>query len=226
MKIPSGEITNLPYLREIGKLDMKIFLSTGMSTIDEIQDCIDVLNLSGTDPENIFVLHCNTAYPTPVIDINLEVLLQFKEVFGPRIGFSDHSLGVDAPIAAVALGARVIEKHFTLDKMQKGPDHPSSIEPFELGELVKGVKAVFKARGCEKKIFAEEKQIINWARESVVTEVEIKAGETISGNMVWVKRPSPGLGVVPAKDLKKVIGMKAVIDIPKDSQVKWEDLTK
>ena len=123
------------------------------------------------------------------------------------------------------MGAAVIEKHFTLDKMQKGPDHPSSIEPHELGELVKGVRAVFKARGSEKKIYPEEEPIIAWARESVVTEVDIKAGEIITENMVWVKRPSPGPGVIPAKDLKKVLELKALRDIPKDSQVKWEDLS-
>jgi sialic acid synthase SpsE len=137
---------------------------------------------------------------------------------------SDHSRGIYTALGAVALGACVLEKHFTLDREQPGPDHPVSIEPDELGELVKGADAVFRARGSERTIFPEEREIVAWARESVVSEVAIPRGSVITKEMVWVKRPSPGPGVVPAKDLEKIIGKTAKTDIPKDSQIRWDQL--
>ncbi|HMZ56158.1 MAG TPA: N-acetylneuraminate synthase family protein, partial [Nitrospira sp.] len=140
------------------------------------------------------------------------------------VGLSDHSRGIYTGIGAAALGACVIEKHFTLDRQQPGPDHPVSIEPDELSELVKGVDAVFRGRGADRQIFPEEQEIVAWARESVVSEVAIPRGTVITKGMVWVKRPSPGPGVVAAKDLTQVIGKVAKIDIPKDSQIRWEQL--
>ena len=221
-KVGSGEMTNLPLIEHIAKKGKPMIVSTGMSEIEEIQETVDLVKSVGTP---LIITHCTSAYPCPYDRVNLGLIPLYREQFKIPVGLSDHSRGIYTSLGAVALGAAVIEKHFTLDKMQKGPDHPSSIEPHELGELVKGVRAVFKARGSEKKIYPEEEPIIAWARESVVTEVDIKAGEIITENMVWVKRPSPGPGVIPAKDLKKVLELKALRDIPKDSQVKWEDLS-
>ena len=222
-KTGSGEMTNLPLIEYIAKKKKPMIVSTGMSEIEEIQETVDLVKSIGTP---LIITHCTSAYPCPYNRVNLGMIPILEEKFQIPIGLSDHSRNIYTSLGAVALGACVIEKHFTLDKMQKGPDHPSSIEPEELGELVKGAKAVFEARGKEKKIFEEEKQIIAWARESVVSEVNIKAGDVITKEMVWVKRPSPGKDVVPAKDLKKVIGSKARINIPKDSQVRWGDLLK
>ena len=222
-KTGSGEMTNLPLIEYIAKKGKPMIISTGMSNIDEVQETVDLVKSIGTP---LIITHCTSAYPCPYNRINLGMIPKYQQRFGIPIGLSDHSIGIYTSLGAVAMGAAVIEKHFTLDKMQKGPDHPSSIEPYELGELVKGTRAIFEARGSEKKIYDEEKQIIAWARESVVTEMDIKAGEIISKEMVWVKRPGPGPNVVPAKNLKKVIGSKAVRDIPKDTQVKWKDLSE
>jgi|TARA_B100001971_G_C18175053_1_gene529446 N-acetylneuraminate synthase len=222
-KTGSGEMTNLPLIEYIAKKGKPMIISTGMSNIDEVQETVDLVKSIGTP---LIITHCTSAYPCPYNRINLGMIPKYQQRFGIPIGLSDHSMGIYTSLGAVAMGAAVIEKHFTLDKMQKGPDHPSSIEPYELGELVKGTRAIFEARGSEKKIYDEEKQIIAWARESVVTEMDIKAGEIISKEMVWVKRPGPGPNVVPAKNLKKVIGSKAVRDIPKDTQVKWKDLSE
>ena len=220
-KTGSGEMTNLPLIEHIAKKGKPMIVSTGMSEVEEIEDTVNLVKSIGTP---LLITHCTSAYPCPYERVNLGLIPVYRERFQIPVGLSDHSRGIYTSLGAVAMGAAVIEKHFTLDKMQKGPDHPSSIEPYELGELVKGTRAVFEAMGSEKKIYDEEQQIIAWARESVVTETDIKAGEIITENMVWVKRPSPGPDVVPAKDLKKIIGSKVVRDIPKDSQVKWTDI--
>ena len=165
-----------------------------------------------------------SAYPTPYDRVNLGMIAKYRELFSVPVGLSDHSRGIYTGIGAAALGACLIEKHFTLDRQQPGPDHPVSIEPDELSELVKGVDAVFRGRGAERQIFPEEREIVAWARESVVSEVAIPRGSVITQEMVWVKRPSPGPGVVAAKDLRKVIGKVAQMDIPKDSQIRWEQL--
>lgn len=222
-KTGSGEMTNLPLIEYIAQKGKPMIISTGMSEIKEIEETVNLVKAIGAP---LIITHCTSAYPCPYNRVNLGLIPILEEKFNIPVGLSDHSRGIYTSIGAISLGACVIEKHFTLDKMQKGPDHPSSIEPYELGELVKGVKAVFEARGSEKKVFEEEKQIIAWARESVVSEVNIKAGDLISEKMVWVKRPSPGNDVVPAKDLNKVIGSKARVDIPKDSQIKWKDIIK
>ncbi|MCH9813573.1 MAG: N-acetylneuraminate synthase, partial [Epsilonproteobacteria bacterium] len=141
-KIPSGEITNLPYLREIGKLGKSVILSTGMADIGEIEDALDVLIECGTKKEKITVLHANTEYPTPMEDVNLKAMVTIGHTFGINYGYSDHTLGIEVDIAAVALGAKVIEKHFTLDKTMEGPDHKASLEPYELKEMVKSIRNI------------------------------------------------------------------------------------
>jgi N-acetylneuraminate synthase len=220
-KTGSGEMTNLPLIEHIAKKGKPMIVSTGMCTIEEIAETVALLKDLGTP----FVLtHCVSAYPTPYDRVNLGLIQKYQELFEVPVGLSDHSKGVYTGIGAAALGACLIEKHFTLDRMQKGPDHPVSIEPDELDDLVKGVDAVFRARGAERKIFPEEEQIVAWARESVVSEVPIAKGTVITKDMVWVKRPSPKQGSIAAKDLKKVIGKTAKTDIPKDVQLRWDQL--
>jgi N-acetylneuraminate synthase len=222
-KTGSGELTNLPLIEYIAKKGKPIIVSTGMSNINEIQETVDLVNSIGTP---IIITHCTSAYPTPYERVNLGLIHKYKSIFKIPVGLSDHSRGIYTSLGAVALGATVIEKHFTLDKMQKGPDHPSSIEPYELGELVKGAKAIYKASGNKKKIHPEEEQIIAWARESVVAEVDINAGEIITPDMIWVKRPSPSPGVVPAKNYNDVINRRALKNIREDTQIKWDDLSE
>ena len=220
-KTGSGELTNLPLIEHIARKGKPMIVSTGMCTIEEISETVALLKDIGTP----FVLtHCVSAYPTPYDRVNLGLIEKYRELFEVPVGLSDHSRGIYTGIGAVVLGACVIEKHFTLDRMQKGPDHPVSLEPDELDDLVKGVDAVFRARGSERKIFPEEEQIVAWARESVVSEVAIPKGTVITKDMVWVKRPSPKQGSIAAKDLRKVIGKVATADIPKDVQVRWDHL--
>lgn len=222
-KTGSGEMTNLPLIEYIAKKGKPMIVSTGMCEIEEIQETVDLVKLIGTP---LIITHCTSAYPCPYNLINLDLIPEYQKRFQVPVGISDHSRGIYTALGATALGANLIEKHFTLDKMLKGPDHPSSIEPYELGELVKGIKAVFLAKGKEKKIFPEEEQIIVWARESAVSVIGIKAETEITEKMVWVKRPGPGPGVVPAKDMKKIIGKRAAIDIPRNTQIKWSDLSE
>jgi sialic acid synthase SpsE len=218
-KTGSGELTNLPLIEHIGRKGKPMIVSTGMCTVEEVGETVALLRRLKTP----FVLtHCVSAYPTPYDRVNLGMIPRYRELFGAPVGLSDHSRGIYTALGAVALGACVLEKHFTLDRQQPGPDHPVSIEPDELGELVKGADAVFRARGAERAIFPEEREIVAWARESVVSEVAIPRGSVITKEMVWVKRPSPGPGVVPAKDLEKIIGKTAKTDIPKDSQIRWD----
>jgi sialic acid synthase SpsE len=220
-KVGSGELTNLPLQEHIARKGKPVIFSTGMATIEEITETADLVRSTGTP---FLITHCVSAYPCPYEITNLGVIPKYIDRFQVPVGLSDHSRGIYTSLGAVALGASLIEKHFTLDKLQKGPDHASSLEPFEMAELVKGSEAVWLALGDEKKIFPQEEQIVAWARETVVTEVEIPEGTVITPEMVWVKRPSPGPGAVPAKDLKQVIGKRARVTIPRDVQVKWEQL--
>ena len=220
-KTGSGELTNLPLIEHIGRKGKPMIVSTGMCTIEEGGETVALLRQLKTP---FALTHCVSAYPTPYDRVNLGMIARYRELFSVPVGLSDHSRGIYTGIGAAALGACLIEKHFTLDRQQPGPDHPVSIEPDELSELVKGVDAVFRGRGAERQIFPEEREIVAWARESVVSEVGIPRGTVITNDMVWVKRPSPGPGVVAAKDLKKVIGKVAKTDIPKDSQIRWEQL--
>jgi sialic acid synthase SpsE len=211
----------LPLIEHIALKGKPMIISTGMSEMDEIRETVNLVKSMRTP---LIITHCVSIYPCPYDMVNLGTIPRYMEEFQIPVGLSDHSRGIYTSIGSVALGSCVIEKHFSLDKMRKGPDHPSSIEPYELGELVKGARAVFEAMGDERKIFKEEKQIAAWARESVVSETVIPKGTRITQDMVWVKRPGPGPGAIPAKDFKKVIGKTAAVEIPKDTQLLWEQL--
>jgi N,N'-diacetyllegionaminate synthase len=197
-KIPSGEITNLPYLRYIGSLRKKVVLSTGMSNLREIGDALDVLINAGTPKDSITVLHANTMYPTPMKDVNLNAMLTIQQEFGVAVGYSDHTLGIEVDIAAVAMGASCIEKHFTLDKAMNGPDHKASLEPEELKEMVSAIRNIEKALGgSEKKLSPSESVNIDVVRKSIVASRTIKKGEVLTENNIMAKRP--GNGISPMK---------------------------
>ena len=193
-KIPSGEITNLPYLRHIGKMGKPIIMSTGMSTLDEVRDALNILIESGAEKEQITILHCNTEYPTPMEDVNLKAMLTIKDELGVKIGYSDHTLGIEVPIAAVAMGATVIEKHFTLDRNMPGPDHRASLEPGELRAMVTAIRNIEKAMGDGiKKPSLSETNNISVARKSIVAKKSIKKDELFTEENLIVKRPGTGI---------------------------------
>lgn len=192
-KIPSGQIVDLPYLRKIGSLKKKVIMSTGMASLDEIKDALNVLTDSGTSRKNITLLHCNTEYPTAYEDANILAMLAMKEMFMVDVGYSDHTPGIEAAIAAAALGATVIEKHFTLDKSMEGPDHKASLEPHELKAMVSAVRNVEKALGSGvKKPSASELKNLLAVRKSIVASRPIKAGEILSEENITTKRPGTG----------------------------------
>ena len=216
-KIPSGEITNLPYLRHIGGMGKPIIISTGMSTLNEIREAIKVLMMEGVQKEEITVLHCNTEYPTPMEDVNLKAMLTIKENLNVRIGYSDHTSGIEIPLAAVAMGATVIEKHFTLDRKMPGPDHNASLEPSELKEMVVGIRNVEKAMGSSvKKPSKSEAKNISIARKSIVANKVIKKGELFSEKNLTTKRP--GTGISPMK-WDSIIGKPALADYERDDLI-------
>lgn len=216
-KIPSGEITNLPYLREIGKLNKKIILSTGMANLNEIGEALNIIINSGTSKKNITVLHANTEYPTPMRDVNLNAMTTIGKNFGVSFGYSDHTLGIEVDIAAVALGASCIEKHFTLDKNMKGPDHKASLEPYELKLMVKAVRNIEISLGSGVKEPSEsEKLNIEIVRKSIVAKVNIKKGEILNENNLAIKRPGNGLS--PMK-WDEIIGTRAIRDYTKDELI-------
>ena len=193
-KIPSGEITNLPYLRKIGQLNKKIILSTGMADIGEIEDALDILTSSGTPKESITVLHANTMYPTPMEDVNLKAMQTIGNTFDIKFGYSDHTLGIEVPIGAVAIGASCIEKHFTLDNTMEGPDHKASLEPDELKAMVKAIRNMEMALGSSiKKPSQSETPNIKIARKSIVAKDNIKKGEILTKENLAVKRPADGI---------------------------------
>jgi N,N'-diacetyllegionaminate synthase len=197
-KIPSGEITNLPYLRRIGSLCKEVILSTGMSDLEEIGEAIKILTNAGTLKENITVLHANTMYPTPMEDVNLRAMQTIQNKFDVAVGYSDHTLGIEVDIAAVAMGATVIEKHFTIDKTMDGPDHKSSIDPEELKAMVSSIRNIEKALGSSiKKPSKSEKPNISMARKSIVARKSIKKGELFTEKNITIKRP--GIGISPMK---------------------------
>jgi len=197
-KIPSGEITNLPYLRYIGSLGKQVILSTGMSNLKEVGDALNILINAGTSKDNITVLHANTMYPTPMEDVNLNAMLTIQKEFGVAIGYSDHTLGVEVDIAAVAMGASCIEKHFTLDKTMDGPDHKASLEPEELKSMVVAIRNIEKAMGnSEKNPSLSESVNIGVVRKSIVASQNIKEGEVLTEKNIAVKRP--GNGINPMK---------------------------
>ena len=214
-KVPSGEITNYPYLVEIAKTKKEVILSTGMATLDEIGDAVRVLNENGTP--DITILHCTTEYPAPISEVNLKAMGMLKEKFGYPVGYSDHTQGIEIDLAAAALGATVIEKHFTLDKNLPGPDHKASLEPAELKAMVEGIRKIELALGVpEKKPSQIELKNRVVARKSIVAAKNIKKGEVLSEDNITTKRP--GNGISPMKWLD-VIGTKAVRDFEEDELI-------
>ena len=213
-KIPSGEITNLPYLRKIAQLNKKIILSTGMANIGEIEDALHVLLHNGTHKDNITVLHANTMYPTPMEDVNLKAMITIGNTFDIKYGYSDHTLGIEVDIAAVALGASVIEKHFTLDKTMKGPDHKASLEPAELIQMVKSIRNIELALGSQIKSPSPSESVnINVARKSIVASSSIKKNELLTEGNLCIKRPGEGMSPMRWDD---IIGTHALKNYEKD----------
>ena len=211
-KIPSGEITNLPYLRELKKYKRKIVLSTGMCELFEVKRALEVLE--GCE---VVVLHCNTEYPTPFEDVNLNAMLAMKKELGVQVGYSDHSMGIEVPIAAVALGATIIEKHFSLSRDMEGPDHVASLEPNELREMITSIRNIEKALGDGvKKPSASEKKNIEIARKSIVATRNIKSGEVLSSDNIIAKRP--GYGISPMQ-WDNVVGSRAKRDFQEDELI-------
>lgn len=221
VKIPSGEITNLPYLRKAASWFENVIISTGMATMDEIADAVSVFTQAGIGKQNITILHCNTEYPTPMRDVNLRAMLSIGEKFGTAIGYSDHTLGIEVPVAAVALGATVIEKHFTLDKNMDGPDHRASLEPEELKAMVAAIRNTEQAvQGSGIKApSASEIRNIPIVRKSIVASRNIRRGEMFTEDNITVKRP--GTGISPMK-WDEVIGQSAIIDFDQDQMIKLE----
>ena len=214
-KIPSGEITNLPYLIKIAETGRDVIMSTGMAELNEIENAINILREYGSG--DISLLHCNTEYPTPYEDVNLRAMLTLKEKFGVRVGYSDHTQGIEVPIAAVALGAEIIEKHFTLDHNMEGPDHKASLEPDELKQMVDGIRKTEKALGNGIKTASpSEKKNIQIARKSIVARRNIEKGEILTEENLAVKRP--GNGISPMR-WYEVIGTKAIRDFSEDEMI-------
>jgi N,N'-diacetyllegionaminate synthase len=221
-KIPSGEITNLLYLQAIGKMKKQVILSTGMSTLEEIGTAIEVLINAGTQKKDITVLHCNTDYPTQMKDVNLKAMNTIGESYNVEIGYSDHTLGIEVPIAAVALGATVIEKHFTLDRSMDGPDHLASLEPNELKAMVDAIRNMEQAlgNGIKTPTEAETKNIVI-ARRSIHLAHNLSANHTLTEEDLIMKRP--GDGISPMK-MEKVLHKKIKSDLSKDHKLSLEDL--
>lgn len=193
-KIPSGEITNYPYLKKIAQYKEPVILSTGMCDLSDIAAALQVLLDNGLEKEQITILHCNTEYPTPMEDVNLRAMLEIEKKFGVNIGYSDHTEGIEVPIAAVALGATVIEKHFTLDRNMEGPDHKASLEPQELRAMVKSIRNIELALGDGHKVVsASEQKNVEIARKSIVAACNIQKGEMLTEKNLTVKRPANGI---------------------------------
>ena len=214
-KIPSGEITNLPYLEKIAKTKKKIVMSTGMSDINEIKDAVNLLEKNGA--EDIVLLHCNTQYPTPFCDVNLKAMDEIKRKTGKKVGYSDHTNGIEIPIAAAAMGAVVIEKHFTLDRNMEGPDHKASLEPDELSKMVSSIRNIEKAMGDGmKKPSGSEIKNRDRVRQSIVASKEIKSGELFSEDNITAKRPGDGISPM---HWYEVLGTEAIKDFKKDEKI-------
>jgi len=219
-KIGSGDLTNIPLIEHISKKEKPILLSTGASDLDEIKEALDLIKRSGN--KDIVLLHCCPLYPAPIEEANLNVIKTLREKFGLIVGYSDHTIGIEVPIAAVALGANVIEKHFTLDKNLEGDDHKSSTEPEELKKMINLIRNVEKSLGHkEKKVSESEKETQSSIRRSIVADVDIPKGTKITEDTIICKRP--GTGIQP-RDYNKVIGKKAKIEIKKDSLLEWSAL--
>ena len=220
-KIPSGEITNLPYLRRVALKRKPVFLSTGMSNLEEVKTAIKVLTESGVLKQNITILHCNTQYPTPFSDVNLKAMKTIRDELGVSVGYSDHTRGIEIPIAAAAMGATVIEKHFTLNRNFPGPDHSASLEPDELKLMVSAIRNIELAMGDGiKRPSNSEKENLLIVRKSIVAKRKIKAGDLFSKNNITTKRP--GIGISPMK-WDSIIGSRASKEYMIDDIIK-EDI--
>lgn len=214
-KLPSGEVTNLPYLEALARTGKRVMMSTGMCEMDEIRDAVRVLEKGGIT--DIVLLHCNTEYPTPFEDVNLLAMRQMEDTLGYPVGYSDHTVGIEVPIAAAALGAVVIEKHFTLDKTMEGPDHRASLEPEELAQMVRAIRNIEKSRGDGKKRRTRsEAKNCAVARKSIVAATGIKRGELFTEQNLTVKRP--GTGLSPMR-WHEILGKKAVQDYREDELI-------
>lgn len=221
-KISSGDITNYPFLKKIGSYNQKIILSTGMANIDEINEALKILVCGGTEKEKISLLHCTTEYPTPFSEVNLMAMQTLKNIFNINIGYSDHTLGIEIPIAAVALGAKIIEKHFTLDRKMEGPDHKASLEPFELKEMVKCIRNVEKSIGDGiKKPTKSELKNIPIVRKSIHISKNILKDHIIEHNDLIMKRPGDGISPM---NYEKIVGKAVVKDLYINHKLTWEDL--
>ena len=222
-KIPSGELTNFPYLRAIAQTSLPVILSTGMASMGEIEKSINVLVSHGTKKREITVLHCNTEYPTPMKGVNLKAMLTIKEKLGVSIGYSDHTLGIEVQIASVAIGAEVIEKHFTLDRNLKGPDHKASLEPNELKEMVTAIRNIEKAISGNgiKQASTSEKKNIHIARKSIHLSRDLKSGDVITHHDIISLRPGDGICTM---NWENVIGKKVVKDLKKFTKLTFKDL--
>ena len=217
-KIPSGEVTNYPFLKRIASYNERTILSTGMCDLQDVRAAVDALYNNGLSKENLTLLHCNTEYPTPFEDVNLKAMDALRKEFGVEVGYSDHTKGFEVPIAAVALGASVIEKHFTLDRNMEGPDHKASLEPDELKAMVSAIRNIEKAIGGDgtKHVSESELKNITIARKSIVAACDIKAGETFTEQNLTVKRP--GNGISPMR-WEEVIGTKAIRNFAEDELI-------
>lgn len=216
-KIPSGEITNLPYLRHIAQFGKNVILSTGMATLGDIEAAIEVLEQSGTPRARLVVLHCNTEYPTPMADVNLRAMETIHTAFGVSVGYSDHTLGIEVAIASVAMGASVVEKHFTLDRNLPGPDHQASLEPAELKAMISAIRNVELAMGDGiKRLSTSEARNKPVVRKSLVAKCAIKAGESFSTDNITAKRP--GTGISPMR-WDNIIGRVALRDFTVDELI-------
>lgn len=221
-KIPSGEITNLPYLKKIGKMNTRVVVSTGMCVMEEIAEALSVLQSAGTSKGNITVLHCTTDYPTAMCDVNLNAMLRIASELDVAIGYSDHTLGIEVPVAAVALGAEIIEKHFTLDKSLPGPDHKASLEPDELKAMVKAIRNIEVAMGsAEKKPTEAEKKNMLLGRKSIHLSHDLPLNHTITVSDIEMKRP--GDGISPMR-MEQVLGKKTTRALAYNHKLSWEDL--
>lgn len=222
-KVPSGEITNYPYLKHIASKKKPVILSTGMTTLSDIENAMNVLLENGIPREQIQILHCNTEYPTPMSDVNLLAMNTIKAAFGVGIGYSDHTLGIEVPVAAVALGAEVIEKHFTLDKEMEGPDHKASLNPEELKNMVSAIRNVEKALAGTgfKQPSASEKKNMTVARKSIHLKEPLKKGTVIRAEDLLMIRPGDGISPF---DMDKIVGRKAGSDLEAYHKLSWVDL--
>ena len=220
-KIPSGEVTNYPFLKRVAAYNEKTILSTGMCDMDDVRAAVEALYKNGLYKENLILLHCNTEYPTPFEDVNLRAMLALEDEFKVQVGYSDHTKGIEVPIAAVALGATVIEKHFTLDRNMEGPDHKASLEPDELKAMVKAIRNIEKAVGGDgtKHVSKSERKNIAIARKSIVAACDIKAGEVFTEKNLTVKRP--GTGISPMR-WEEVLGQRAIRNFAEDEIIEVE----